>query len=331
MAQPQDGSPSGDGATRKRGKGRRMSLRDTTFIVNKKAGFFSRTEDGGRRFSEAVNRFFPDARIVWIGGEKGPEAIEAAIRETERVVVGCGGDGTIHLLANSLARHLRQGRDLALGALPMGTFNLIAQDLGMPLEIEDAVRALSRARTRRIDVGDMNGRIFLHNVSIGMHRITVETRERVQRELGMGKKAAAAYALFRTWLRPPLISGRFQSLQRSLEIRSPAIFVGVNRHDTRFFSMLRRQSLDDGFLTLFYVKEVKPLRMLKLAAQVLVGGRMGQIGAIESHWIRESFTIQGRKHRLKLVADGELLREPPPLVFRPRRHFLKALVADGAP
>jgi YegS/Rv2252/BmrU family lipid kinase len=64
------------------------------------------------------------------------------------VVVACGGDGTIHDVANGLI-----GTEAALGVLPAGTANLWAREVGIDLQLEAAARQLVGSRRRRVDVG----------------------------------------------------------------------------------------------------------------------------------------------------------------------------------
>src|SRR5436190_16912798 len=77
-------------------------------------------------------------------------------------VIAAGGDGTVSAVANGLA-----GTAMPLGVLPLGTLNHFARDIGMPTELADAARAIRDGATERIDVGEINGRVFVNNSSIG--------------------------------------------------------------------------------------------------------------------------------------------------------------------
>ena len=65
-----------------------------------------------------------------------------AAREFDAVVAG-GGDGTVNCVASALV-----GTNVALGALPLGTLNHFAKNLGMPLPLDEACAALARATVR---------------------------------------------------------------------------------------------------------------------------------------------------------------------------------------
>ena len=81
-------------------------------------------------------------------------AKQAADHEFE-LVVACGGDGTVNEVANALV-----GSRTALGIVPIGSVNVLARELGVPLRAADAVRAIARGSPKPIDVGCANGRYF---------------------------------------------------------------------------------------------------------------------------------------------------------------------------
>src|SRR5690606_2624620 len=83
--------------------------------------------------------------------------IESAMASEASIIVAAGGDGTITALAAALV-----GSDKSLAILPLGTVNALAKDLQIPLDLPAAVAALTTGTHRRIDVGEVNGRVFLH-------------------------------------------------------------------------------------------------------------------------------------------------------------------------
>jgi YegS/Rv2252/BmrU family lipid kinase len=75
-----------------------------------------------------------------------------------------GGDGTVRLAAQSLA-----GSDITLGILPLGTGNSLARELGIPLDPSEAVEFLfNKAVCRPIDLGDMDGEVFVNVATFGI-------------------------------------------------------------------------------------------------------------------------------------------------------------------
>lgn len=92
------------------------------------------------------------------------DTLQACKREGLDFVVAAGGDGTVAAVCNGLA-----GSRVPMGIVPIGTGNLVARELGLPLKISDAVALLAGApRLRRIDALRINGRLFLLNASVGI-------------------------------------------------------------------------------------------------------------------------------------------------------------------
>src|SRR5207245_2348151 len=109
-------------------------------------------------------------------------------RGDDLVVVG-GGDGTISAAASALADSKTR-----LGILPLGTLNHFARDLGIPTDLDEAARLIAAGNERRVDVAEMNGRIFINNSAIGLYPLMVLDRGRQQKTLGRSKRLAMLVA-----------------------------------------------------------------------------------------------------------------------------------------
>ena len=83
--------------------------------------------------------------------------------EIDAVVVG-GGDGSIRTVASVLAE-----TSVPLGVLPLGTLNHFVKDLGIPLPLEEAAATIAAGHLRVVDLAEVNGRVFVNNVSLGLY------------------------------------------------------------------------------------------------------------------------------------------------------------------
>ena len=99
------------------------------------------------------------------------DTVRDAVASGAPAVVAAGGDGTINAVASALV-----GSDTPLGVLPVGTLNHFAKDLGLPLGLEEAVAVIVVGKAVAVDVGEVNGRIFLNNSSLGVYPRIVELR-----------------------------------------------------------------------------------------------------------------------------------------------------------
>jgi YegS/Rv2252/BmrU family lipid kinase len=90
------------------------------------------------------------------------ELAAAAVRRHDRLVIAWGGDGTINEVASALV-----GTDTALGIVPAGSGNGLARELGVPSAADAAIDLASRSTPRRIDCGELGGRLFFSIAGIG--------------------------------------------------------------------------------------------------------------------------------------------------------------------
>jgi YegS/Rv2252/BmrU family lipid kinase len=102
-----------------------------------------------------------DVRETAARGDATRLAAEAAARGLP-AVFAAGGDGTLNEVIQGLA-----GSETALAALPFGTINIWARELGLPRDPVEAVRDLVLGQVRRVDLGRVNGRYFLLMAGLG--------------------------------------------------------------------------------------------------------------------------------------------------------------------
>ena len=95
------------------------------------------------------------------------------------MLVAGGGDGTISRVAEAALQ-----ADKTLGVLPLGTFNYFARSHGIPLELEAAPRVILEGSTVNSSVFDLDGRLVLNNVSIGIIPTVLLKRRRLYRRWG---------------------------------------------------------------------------------------------------------------------------------------------------
>jgi YegS/Rv2252/BmrU family lipid kinase len=93
----------------------------------------------------------------------GTELARQAVAKGYHVAIGCGGDGTLNELIQGLV-----GSTTALGLIPMGTANVLAREVGVPLDPVKAAEVLLTGHVRPVDVGRAGERAFLMMAGIGL-------------------------------------------------------------------------------------------------------------------------------------------------------------------
>ena len=109
--------------------------------------------------------------------------------------------------------------------LPAGTLNHFAKDLGIPLALDRATEAILRGRTVQVDAGEVNGRLFLNNSSLGTYPSLVLEREQ-QRRGGRHKWVAHGIATLRVWQRYRRVQVEYEVDRQRRTVLTPFVFVG---------------------------------------------------------------------------------------------------------
>jgi diacylglycerol kinase family enzyme len=284
-------------------------------IVNAGAGDGS---DGRRETAERVLREAGlDVTVLNVRPREFTSAAQRASREYD-AVVAAGGDGTVSSIAAGLV-----GSEAALGVLPMGTLNHFAKDLGLPLEPEEAAKVVAAGHVRTVDVGEVNGRVFVNNSSIGAYAVAVTMRERLEEQHGYGKWVAMARAAISVFARLPVLTVHLQVDGEPVHVRTPLVLVGNNVYEVASIPPGGRPSLDDGCLSLYTVRAVGRLHLMRLALR----GLLGRLHAADEFEFRRAgeLEIAVARSSLRVAIDGEVVRMRPPLSYRSRRGGLRVL------
>jgi diacylglycerol kinase family enzyme len=245
-----------------------------------------------------------------------------AAEEGAPFVVAAGGDGTVGTVAAQLV-----GTRCALGVLPVGTRNHFARDLGLPLDLDAAIATIARGVSRDVDVGEVNGRIFINNASIGLYPEMVVARERHQR-FGWTKNLAMLWSSVQTLRRFRLLRVRLAAHGGALRQTTPFVFVGNNEYDMSLFALGQRKCLDQGTLSLYTANVQRRFALLRLAVMALLG-RLDQARDFETRCVPELW-LDSRWRRLRVALDGEVTMLAPPLHFRTRQGALRVLAPERA-
>jgi diacylglycerol kinase family enzyme len=300
-------------------------------LINAAAGT-SAGEDRLSTAREALRAAGVEADVRAARGDELADLTRRAVDEGADVVIAGGGDGTVNGVVNALA-----GSDAALGVLPMGTLNHFARDLGLPPRVEDAARVIADALSapdgaaaiQSVDVGEVNGRRFVNNASVGLYPHIVSKREKQQQRLGRNKWVAMLVAIVSVFRRYPVLRVVLDLGERgALQRVTPFLFVGNNRYATDGMATGSRGRLDRGELCLYFTHRTGRFGLFRLALRALIG-RLDQSKDFESVCL-SGFRAETKKKTLRVAVDGEVTRMVPPLEFRVRAGELRVIGAGAS-
>ena len=222
--------------------------------------------------------------------------LEALARAADADAVGmAGGDGSLGAVA---AVALERG--LPFVCIPFGTRNHFARDVG--LDRDDPIGALDAfvdGTERKVDVGRVNDRLFLNNVSLGVYAGLVHRREKHRRRRDTLARVRALGAVVRHRHRIGLtVDGR--------PVEARVVLVSNNAYELNMLSLGERERLDEGRLHLY-----------------------APTGLFRSDWVEHACTslrIDVAGHRVRAAVDGEPELLTTPLEFAVEPRALRVLV-----
>jgi diacylglycerol kinase family enzyme len=285
------------------------------FVLNSRSG-----KSDAPRAKETMERMLIEARrpheffMIEDPGQIASVAERAVKRavESNGVVIASGGDGTLAATAQAVLPTERP-----FGIIPNGTFNYFGRAQEVPEDIESAMRVVLDPELRRVQVGMVNGRVFLVNASLGLYPKLLHDRERYTREYGR-KRAVAMWAGFvslwhgyRQLLLELEVDGQHQV------VRTPTLFVGNNHLQLERVGLPEAQEVKEHRLAGIMVKPVSSGKLLWLALR----GALGQLGGDDRvvNFAFERLTVNTarntRSRRIEVATDGERTWMQTPLTF----------------
>jgi diacylglycerol kinase family enzyme len=288
-----------------------------TVIMNPRAGA-AETHAHQQEIAAAFLEHHLTPAIVVSPGDRIADAARRAVQAGNSIVVAAGGDGTINAVASAVA-----GTASMLGVIPLGTLNHFAKDLGIPLDVPSAVATIVDGMATTIDAGEVNGRLFLNNASVGLYPRLVWERTREQRR-GRRKSYAFLLALARVWRRYRRVTVSIHDGSHQRIIHTPFVFVGNNEYQLEGVRIGGRARLDRGSLHLCMAPGLRRVDVIRISLAAIVG-RLHVIDRFEAVMTKQ-LSIAARRKRLGVSLDGELRVLETPLHFRIRPAALRVIV-----
>jgi len=218
-----------------------------------------------------------------------------AVEEGFTRIVAAGGDGTVNQVANGIA-----GSNAVLGLLPMGTVNVFAIELGLPLHnLELCWDIIEGANVRRVDLPSANGKHFVQLAGVGLDaQVVKETSLAFKRSFGpLSYLISAAQIAAR---QPPRLF--IESNNAPVEEGS-FVLIGNGRLYGGPFPFFKQAVLDDGLLDVVLFKRLGYLEIIKYLQDVVFSSeiRVPEIEYFQTQGLRIT-----SEQDVPLEIDGEL-------------------------
>ena len=296
---------------------------DVCIVANAASGRRGRE---GREALEAAAARHPghfDLRIVGRGDDIAETARRAA-EEGFGTLVAAGGDGTIGAVAEIAHDH-----DLTLGVVPMGTFNFFARGLGIPEDVNEAVDLVAAGHSRRIDLAELNGRVFLNNASLGLYPAILAEREGIYRRWGRSRIAAhwSVISTFMRFHRPVALKVVVDG--KTIRARTPLLFAAHSAYQLEHFGLRGTEDVRAGRLALFLMPDGSRWRLLTLALRLARHGL--EEGRDYDYAAGETIEIETRSPVRLVARDGERERMRSPYHLRVMRGALSVIAPQDTP
>lgn len=203
---------------------------------------------------------FDDCGITYQIHETTPDedlagVVASAIKQKQiTLVVAAGGDGTVSAVANAVVKTTQARTDVRFGILPLGTANLIAQDLGIPLNLEEACALLAnRGQTATVDAMQIGDDSYFSHVSMGLYaalatKTAPETKQRFGR-LAYVWSACQEIWKQRSWRFQLTVDGNTETLRASTIVIANVRAMGI-----RGLAWGEQISMQDGALDVCIVR-----------------------------------------------------------------------------
>jgi YegS/Rv2252/BmrU family lipid kinase len=291
----------------------------TTVLLNLRGGTLAADPALAAKAEAALRAAGLDIQVELLSGDDCAVRCRAIAERRDPLLVVGGGDGTISAAASALV-----GTDTRLGVLPLGTLNHFARDLNIPADLDEAARLIASGKDRRVDVAEMNGRIFINNSAIGLYPQMVVDRDLQRRRLGRSKRIAMMIASLRTL-------ARFNHDRLSLTVNeegtarvdTPLLFVGNNGYRIDIGGPGQRDSLDDGALCVLVMRKKTRSGLIAASVRALFNRSrpddMVRLDAVER------LRVDSRRSQLAVSLDGEVVSSTTPLEYRIRKGALRVI------
>ncbi len=293
-----------------------------TILWNTRAGW-----DEGDREAEIVKSVLakvdPDFQFQSIKkGDNIGKSCRSSVNSGAEILVAAGGDGTINAVASAAVATSK-----ALGVIPAGTLNHFARDLEISLDPAEAAEQFRTGHEVKVDVGTVNGRIFINNSVLGLYPVYRTARKSIESHgLGssrIGRFLSVVGGILQVFFRLPHLKLRLVLDNETRQIKTPFVLIANNEHELETWRVGHRRSINEGHLWVYVMRKCSRWAMLRYFANFLVK-RFSRHDAFDVYKVKE-VRIESKRKEIRVGIDGEVVKMRTPLEYASKPQALRVI------
>ncbi len=306
-----------------------QNIKPLSIIYNQKSGFHAAQQDEEyERLMTFWTQYGFEIQVFELNSQVDFDDLMTTVlarhqqSEHKGVVVAAGGDGTLNAVAKKLLHS-----DIAMGIMPLGTFNYVARALNIPIDVAQAAKVIATGVIQEVHVAAINDQIYLNNASLGLYPLFIKKRERYNQRFGRFPLNAYTSGL-------DVLLREHKSLKLAViideqryPVATPLVFFGNNQLQLSDMKLRIAECAAHGKLAGVVVAKSDRLSLMKMLWK-LVQGKIDQASDVYS-FCAEHIQVNCKKPKLTVAIDGELMEMDTPLKFSVKKSALKVMVPNA--
>lgn len=250
------------------------------------------------------------------------EAVEKVVDQND-IVVAAGGDGTLRTVAEAL-----RDSKATFAAVPCGTFNYFARSHGIPLDPAAALELALTGQAQPIQLGEINGRIFVINASLGLYAQSIQEREAKRQIFGRFRLVSVLSTLATMLSHHRNLHLTLHGEKKESELKTPLIFIGNNPLQLENLKLKVADCIQNQKLAVLLLKPLGRFAMLKVLFRGLTKTLSHEEKLIS--FCSSEMTIQTKIKSHSVALDGEMFEMKSPYVVRALTDVIKMVKPQGS-
>lgn len=242
-----------------------------------------------------------EIRLSMMPGD-GERLAREGVQQGYTTIIAAGGDGTINEVVNGISGDHGEGMPkITLGILPVGTMNVFAVELGIPLNsLEKAWAIIERGDIRHLDLPKAGSRFFVQLAGAGLDAEVVRRTTRESKKALGPLSYLVSLAQVAGEKPPPITIGCDSEMERT----GSFVLFGNGRFYGGPFKMFRQGSPTDGLLDVLVFKNQSPWDLFRYMQAILMG-QHSNLKDVE--YFQSSSLFLSSRERVPYELDGEMV------------------------